>query len=81
MVKLRDLKDVEYRTVDQKQLYLKGEHTETLEALVATFFPDGKNKTPRQYGGHNILLQGETGTGKTFVVGMFPASCLYPTLV
>lgn len=91
MVQLRHLEDVKYRPVDRNKVYLDSDGVELLDAQVASYFKDSKefqdssdrqsdvgSASLRKHLGLNVLLQGEPGTGKTFVVGKVSHSCLCP---
>lgn len=84
MVQPRHLKDVSYRQVEQSKVYLSLGRIEFLDSLVASYFKDRDNRkyqnpsdrhsrvgndALRKHLGRNVLLQGDTGTGKSFVVG------------
>ena len=91
MVQLCDLEDVKYRSVDRSKVYLNSDGLDLLDAQIASYFKDSKalrgsfdrhsgigSPALRKHQGLNVLLQGETGTGKTFVVGKVSHSCLCP---
>lgn len=78
MVQPWDLEDIKYRQVDEEKVYLNPSHIELLDQLVASYFEDSKkSQNPSdKHLGRNVLLLGETGTGKSFVVGKVSDSCL-----
>ncbi|RYP69002.1 hypothetical protein DL769_005389 [Monosporascus sp. CRB-8-3] len=89
MIQFQDLKKMTYREVDMNQVRLKKQHKDLLTSLVSTFFDNHKGgqgslsghsgvepDALRVHRGANVLLQGETGTGKTFLVGRVPGTPL-----
>ncbi|KAK3311684.1 uncharacterized protein B0T15DRAFT_490283 [Chaetomium strumarium] len=70
-VRVTDLHDVMYPDVSQTKLYVLPNVEELLESLLESYISEIKTaplNLPRKPGGRNVLLQGNPGSGKTFIV-------------
>lgn len=76
LVSLSELQDVGTRDEPLTKLQMDGDKKKVLEDLVSTYLQNGSgNASPGRIQGpsqgFNILLSGNTGTGKTLAVGEF----------